>query len=56
MQKLDMNTVAQGINSDFRAEEDDLLLHSLTNLSKPGINYSLSKKAIIHYLIVFGNQ
>jgi hypothetical protein len=55
MQKLDMNTVAQGINSDFRVDKVDF--SSL--IYKPfrtGTNYPLPETTIIHYLAVLGNQ
>jgi len=55
MQKLDMNTVAQGINSDFSADEVDFS-SLIYKPFKAGANYPLPEMVIIHYLAVFGNQ
>jgi hypothetical protein len=55
MQKLDMNTVAQGINSRLSVGDGDF--SSLINKPfKAGTNYPLPETTIIHYLVVFGNQ
>jgi len=55
MQKLDMNTVAQGINSDFSADEVDFPSF-IYKPFKAGTNYPLPETTIIHYLIVLENQ
>ncbi len=55
MQKLDINTVAQGINSNFSIAEDDFS-SLIYKPFKAGTNYSLPEMTIIHYLVVFGNQ
>jgi hypothetical protein len=55
MQKLDMNTVAQGINSDFSTDEADFSL-LIYKPFKAGANYPLPEITIIYYLAVLGNQ
>jgi hypothetical protein len=55
MQKLDMNTVAQGINSRLSDDETDFSSF-IYKPFKAGTNYPLPEVAIIHYSVVFGNR
>jgi len=55
MQKLDMNTVAQGINSRLSIDEADFS-SLIYKPSKTGANDPLPEITIIYYLAVLGNQ
>jgi hypothetical protein len=55
MQKLEIKTVAQGINSDLSVDKADFA-SLIYKPFKAGTNYPLYEAAIIHYFAVLGNQ